>query len=212
MNINLLKSLLLGSLFYTTTTVCAADYIYAPQSADSGLTEDSILVREVVVKKGDSLSMLSRQYSDKGYYYPQILLFNKIHNPDRIYVGQVLKVPVASSAGKPAVLKQTPRIKHKKNRADTSLRQPVLTSLEQPATRRHKTTDAPANSNSVAASKKMEQAENELYNQALVVFNQGDYTAAIKQFDVFINHYPASILVPEASLNRAECYLKLSAD
>lgn len=201
MNMKPLKSLLLGSLFYTTATVCAADYIYVPQPADSGLTENSILVREIIVKKGDSLSMLSKQYSGRGYYYPQILLFNKIENPHRIYVGQVLKVPVASSAGKPAVLKTTTRVKHRKDKAGTSR-------LKQPETHKQQAVNG---KDSIAASK-VEWAEKVSYDQARTLFKQGNYEAALKQFDVFINRYPASILIPEASLNRAECYLKLSAD
>ncbi|WP_414718526.1 tetratricopeptide repeat protein, partial [Trichlorobacter sp.] len=42
-------------------------------------------------------------------------------------------------------------------------------------------------------------------------YKKGDCEAAIALFDQFISRYPSSALLPEATLNRAECYLKLPA-
>lgn len=73
-------------------------YLYAPQPVTSGQTppsQDGILVQEIEIQKGDTLSALSRKFSGHGTYYPQILLFNSIKNPNLIYAGDTLKVPLS---------------------------------------------------------------------------------------------------------------------
>jgi LysM domain. len=75
-------------------------FIYAPrpvaetEKRNLQIGKEEVLVREVLVRKGDTLSKLSRKYSGRGSYYPQILLFNEINNPNLIYAGASLKVPV----------------------------------------------------------------------------------------------------------------------
>ncbi len=71
--------------------------LYVPQHTDSSRnapSREGILVREIEIKKGDTLYDLSRTFSGHGMYYPQILLFNSIKNPNLIYSGATLKVPV----------------------------------------------------------------------------------------------------------------------
>jgi len=71
--------------------------LYAPQPATSGQktpSQDGILVQEIEIQKGDTLYDLSRKFSGHGTYFPQILLFNSIKNPNMIYAGKTLKVPV----------------------------------------------------------------------------------------------------------------------
>ncbi len=71
--------------------------LYAPQPAATDkkvLPQDGILVQEIEVQKGDTLYDLSRKFTGHGTYFPQILLFNSIKNPDLIYPGNTLKVPV----------------------------------------------------------------------------------------------------------------------
>lgn len=71
--------------------------LYTPQPAPSGLDttpQDGILVQEIEIRKGDTLHGLSRKFSGHGMYFPQILLFNSIKNPNLIYVGDSLKIPV----------------------------------------------------------------------------------------------------------------------
>lgn len=72
--------------------------LYVPQHVDSSQkkapSHDGILVREIEIKKGDTLYDISRTSSGHGMYYPQILLFNSIKNPNLIYSGATLKVPV----------------------------------------------------------------------------------------------------------------------
>ena len=58
------------------------------------MEQDGVLVQEIEIKKGDTLSGLSRKYSGRGMYFPQILLFNSIKNPNLIYSGNKLRIPV----------------------------------------------------------------------------------------------------------------------
>ena len=72
--------------------------LYAPQPVASGQkvsSQDGILVQKIVVQKGDTLYALSRKFSGRGMYFPQILLFNSIKNPNLIYTGNTLKIPVS---------------------------------------------------------------------------------------------------------------------
>ena len=72
--------------------------LYTPQPVPSGqkaASQDGILVQEIEIQKGDTLYALSRRFSGRGMYFPQILLFNSIKNPNLIYAGDTLKVPLA---------------------------------------------------------------------------------------------------------------------
>ena len=72
--------------------------LYAPQTAPAGQKtspQEGVLVKEIEIQKGDTLYGLSRKYSGRGMYYPQILLFNSIKNPNLIYPGATLKVPLS---------------------------------------------------------------------------------------------------------------------
>jgi TolA-binding protein len=76
--------------------------LYVPQPVASGqkaASQDGILVQEVKIQKGDTLYRLSRKFSGRGMYFPQILLFNSIKNPNLIYQGDTLKVPVTQKEG-----------------------------------------------------------------------------------------------------------------
>lgn len=180
-----------------------ADFLYTPQPATDTNTE-GILVREVTVKRGDTLSHLARQYTGRGHYYPQILLFNTIKNPHRIYPGQVVRVPLAHRT---AAVAQT-------QAATTATGQTVETApeaaAEKPVKRSKrgskKTDDRPRRTASATA------AEQAAYSTAQAAFTHGDCNRAIALFDTFIARYPSSARIAEATLNRAECYLKLSGN
>ena len=71
--------------------------LYSPHPVTPGQSatlQEGILVREIEIQNGDTLSALSRKFSGRAMYFPQILLFNSIKNPDLIYSGSTLKVPV----------------------------------------------------------------------------------------------------------------------
>lgn len=83
----------------TTLTAHSQDFLlYTPKPVATGTTsisQEGVLVQEIEIKKGDTLSGISRRYNGRGKYYPQILLFNSIKNPNLIYAGQTLRVPVS---------------------------------------------------------------------------------------------------------------------
>ena len=176
---------LLALLLCGATASWGGDYLYAPRPADGAEPGEGVLVREVTVKKGDTLSHLSKRDSGRGYYYPQILLFNEIRNPHRIQVGQVVRVPLSHKAGRQ--VQNSPVVAQDKSQV-----QAVEPSKQ--ATERPKAVQQPS----------LRQGEKNAYSHAMESFKKGDCEAAIKQFDRFISRYPSSSLLPEATLNRAE--------
>ena len=182
--------LLLGA----TATGWGADYLYAPKPFEGEAVGDGVLVREVTVKKGDNLSRIAKKYAGRDYYYPQILLFNDIKRPHWIQIGQVLRVPLSRKAaakhGQQAGVENKPEQK--------TLTQEVVADTPKKRSEKRRA--------SVAA-----QGEQNAYNRGLEAYKKGDCETAIAQFDQFISRYPSSALLPEATLNRADCYLKLSA-
>ncbi|MGB4598547.1 MAG: LysM peptidoglycan-binding domain-containing protein [Trichlorobacter sp.] len=179
-----------------TSPVWGQDYLYQARPVAQGEqppSADGVLVREVLVKKGDTLSHLSKRFSGRGTYYPQILLFNSIKNPHLIYPGNLLRVPVSSrQAAQPATIAKP---------------------LAVPApVRQDKPVPAVGTQQAVtAAPSKPASAEQASYARAQAAFKRGDCTSAVAQFDRFMAEFPQSSLLPDASLSRAECYLKLSA-
>ena len=110
--------------------------LYTPQPAPSGQktpSQDGILVQEIEIKKGDTLYALSRKFSGRGMYYPQILLFNSIKNPNLIYAGNILKIPVTqketevqdSIDTKPAGVSPKPKTSSKKSPGKVGKHPPV---------------------------------------------------------------------------------------
>jgi hypothetical protein len=74
--------------------------LYTPKPAEKDQVpaspSEGVLVRSVTVKRGDTLSHLSHKYIGRASWYPQVLLFNSIENPDLIFTGDTLLVPVPS--------------------------------------------------------------------------------------------------------------------
>src|SRR6185369_3732244 len=73
----------LGVGCVTPLTATATDYLLFSPAAVAGEPTppppgDGVLVRKLTIKKGDTLSRLSRKNSGRSSYYPQILLFNNI--------------------------------------------------------------------------------------------------------------------------------------
>ena len=71
--------------------------LYVPQHVvgQKPASQDGILVQNIEIRKGDTLFGLSRKFSGRGMYFPQILLFNSIKNPNLIHPGDILKIPVS---------------------------------------------------------------------------------------------------------------------
>ncbi len=167
--------------------VWGAEYLYQPRPLAQGeqpVVSDGVVVREVLIKKGDTLSRISKRFSGRGTYYPQILLFNQIKNPHWIYPGHLLRVPV----GVQRATKPVPAV----NQVAVHPPAAVVTPVAAPAAIRHK------------------RAEDDGFARAQDAFKRGDCGAAVTLYDRFISEYPHSSHLPEAMLNRSECYLKLS--
>lgn len=196
MRLSEVKVSLLMLMLCGATASWGAEYLYAPQPISGDAAGDGVLVREVTIKKGDTLSHLSKQFAGRGFYYPQILLFNEIKNPHRIQIGQVVRVPISRKAGQQIHSVSVQPVPRHKNQGKS-----VVAESLKIASEKKKLTVQPA----------ALRGESNAYNLAFTAFNKGDCDLAIKLFDDFIKRYPASTMLPEATLNRAECYLKLSA-
>jgi len=195
-------------------------YLYTPTAVGADVMstgKDGVLVQEVSVQKGDTLYGISRKFSGHGTYYPQILLFNDIKDPNKIYPGNVFRVPVSRNAVSPQV--DTAPVKNEKSaasgaeatvprRADTSAVKktvpvaPSAASAKKQSAREKKHAAAAVASDSVSGQK--------LFERAVKAYRQDDYRTALDLFDRYLADNPASQLAADASLYKAECYLKLS--
>jgi TolA-binding protein len=252
-------------------------YLYSPKPAgpeEQGQGKEDILVREVPVEKGDTLSGISRRFSGHGSYYPQILLFNEVKNPNLIYAGSTLRVPVgkgqaaetpearpspsarkkarrhagkkassavqaAPSAVLPSRYKERPAIGKAPSGDQTMELSPSdLKRLEvgrekkaevrrkqapelhkfvnvrpQPQKGKQTVGEERATGRAPGASSAPlpgEEAGQKLFTQAVRAYRQDDFRTALDLFDRFLTANPGSPLAADASLYKAECYLKLS--
>lgn len=64
--------------------------ITTPESSGPGPSD----VIDYTVRRGDTLSEIAQRY---GTTYQQIALYNGIENPNRIYAGQILRIPVGGN-------------------------------------------------------------------------------------------------------------------
>ncbi|KAB0665352.1 tetratricopeptide repeat protein [Oryzomonas japonica] len=245
-------------------------YLYTPKPVgpeEQGQGKDGILVREVPVEKGDTLSGISRRFSGHGSYYPQILLFNDVKNPNLIYAGSTLRVPVSAgqaaaaepSGAQPAPAARKKSVRHAGKKAPRAVQPPSAAvpakrkqqsatgkapgdhSMElspsdlkrldsgrekkaearkrgvegrqkakakQPVGEDRVTTSTPAASVPAATG---EDAGQKLFAQAVKAYRQDDFRGALELFDRFLAKNPDSPLAADASLYKAECYLKLSS-
>lgn len=155
------------------------------------LPGDGVLVKKITIKRGDTLAALSRQFSGRGGYYPQILLFNEIGNPNLIYAGQELLVPLSG------------RLFHKKRSAP-------LTGTRTTSTVRPEASSPQKYLPEKTAETATSSAERQLFEQSVALFALGKYHEALEGFNRFLKYYPQSPLVPNASLYRGDCFLRLS--
>lgn len=245
-------------------------YLYTPKEVAPEQAQhqgkDGVLVREVPVEKGNTLFGLSRKFSGHGSYYPQILLFNDIKNPDLIHTGDTLRVPVtaatqdsegapvhkhktgkrravkaaksatapvarpkaaavAPGAAKPAdplaelslsdLKKLDAKPKHqssKRKKAAMASKKPVHNGKPSQGapgvgtvrTSQPETAPRPTATQDVTAGQR-------LFEKGLKAYQQNDCRAALDFFDRFLADNSASPLAADASLYKAECYLKLSS-
>jgi hypothetical protein len=171
-------------------------YLYAPKPVETAQVPqdpaDGVLVKSITIRRGDTLSALSREYGGRRAYYPQILLFNKIKNPNRIFAGNKLLVPLQRK-------EKTETFTHKEKRK--------IKFRRKAAARTHvrKTTLKPQ-----VLPGSTDEAERSLYVNAVKLFENREYQKALDEFNGFLTIYPNSSHAADAMLYRAECYAKLS--
>jgi LysM repeat protein len=195
-------------------------YLYAPKAVaaeEKVHNKDGVLVEEVVVRKGDTLYGISRAFSGRGSYYPQILLFNDIRNPDRIYPGDIFRIPVSRSAVPDRSVK--PRLQSRVQAAPPAEAVAAITAADlkngaaAEETNRNKKQKAAVPAAAQARQAKQPAAvtsEQRQYERAIKAYRQDDYRTALELFDRFLADHPSSALAADASLYKAECYLKQS--
>lgn len=237
--------------------------LYTPQPAASGQKapgQDGVLVQEIEIQKGDTLYALSRKYNGKGMYFPQILLFNSIKNPNLIYPGKMLKVPLSqnetsgSTDARPPAASSKAKAADKKTSAKTSppvtSRQPTATAPASTASTelslsdlktagsgkgvasRHKKKASVQTKRSTAALPTPSRPEastplsdspsgsvpaadtatgQKLFEAAVKAYRKDDCSTALELLDRYLADNSGSPLAADATLYKAECYLKLSA-
>jgi LysM repeat protein len=193
-------------------------YLYEPKPVDkpAAVAEpgDGVLIKNITIKRGDTLSGLSRKYAGKGSYFPQILLFNEIMNPNLIYAGKELKVPVTTESGlsrsddTTASTRPATVVKRKKQRK-TAVTAPVPVAA---IPRKVAPSPAPAASRAADVTAppvtQTSTPEQKLYEKAIAEYRASHYGQAHQTFATFLDRYPSSPLAPDAALYKAECLLK----
>lgn len=200
----MMKRCLMGVLFslsMTASAVVAGDYLlYTPQKTDRQIAPanpaDGVLVQPIVVRQGDTLKKIAKRYIGRGSYFPQILLFNQITNPDLIHTGRSILVPVSEK-------ERTAHRSTVKKRAGKR-RGKIVRNKEVGA--RTTISAAPP----VFAGESAAPGDRMLFEKGFAAYRKGDYRKAIERFDLLTSRYPQSIFAPDAALYRAESYLKLS--
>lgn len=147
--------------------------------------KDGVLVRTVTVKRGDTLSKLSRKHIGVADYFPQMLVFNTIKNPDLIHPGDKLLVPVRPE--KTAKAKKSPAAR----RVSAAPKKAAATMPDRQAAK---------------------PGERELFQRAQRSYLEHDYREALAGFNSFLRKYPRSTFAADASLYRGDCFLQLSGE
>lgn len=89
-SLSLSKSMVSTALGYAKA---AASYaVAAAVTLNSRSTESKPSVTSVTVKKGDTLWNICKKYLGDGSKYKEVAELNNLENPDKIYVGQVLRL------------------------------------------------------------------------------------------------------------------------
>jgi len=173
-----------------------------------------LLVKRITIKRGDTLSQISREFSGKGSYFPQILLFNDITNPNLIFTGKELLVPVSKQAAlKPSSPEKSVSPAGDKDslRENERADKPAAVKAAVPAKRKQRTTaNKPLAKKQVPGSELSVNGEQDSYSKAVSAFNREEYAQALSLFSRFLQRYPSSSMAADASLYKAECLLKLS--
>lgn len=232
------RSILIAFIVCMSVPAWSQQYLlYSPKPVPSGEkapSKDDILVKEIKIHKGDTLYGLSRKYSGKGRYFPQILLFNSIKNPDLIYAGNVLKVPLAmkgghasdgisaKSAGKAhetgakrdpnsSPVNETQKAAPSKPVSDRYNRENVNYSAKPQAETAPNALPATGSTVTPVVTPANNTPGQKLFEAATKAYRQDDCKSALELLDLYLKDNPSSPLAADANLYKADCFLKLSA-
>ncbi|MCM0080021.1 LysM peptidoglycan-binding domain-containing protein [Geomonas sp. Red32] len=259
----LLTTSLLAVLMVPSLSVGEEFLLYLPKPASGEKApanpSEGVLVRKVTVKPGDTLKKISRRHTGVASWFPQVLVFNTIKNPDLIHPGDELLVPVkkGSEAGESSAKgKKHPAAKSKKARhhrlkrvragqveapkgekaaeegSGKQVNKPAGSeAVAPPVAPKQEAASAPqpgvpakssingkksksarsSKSNGTKGTAASPAAEQDAYQQAKRAYLKGEYRQSLALFDTFLKKFPNSPLASDASLYRADCYLRLSS-
>ena len=180
-------------------------YTPAPTTAPSLPADPAkgILTKTVTIQPGDTLTKISRAHSGRGSYFPQILLFNSIKNPDKIRAGAQLRVPMTRVTAQ----KATPGVRKGEMKGVRShhARKGRMKGVRSHHARKG---GVLASSKAVRQDKPGRPAEDELFARGVKLFKKGTYEKAAAVFEEFGRAYPDSRRAADAALYKADCYLK----
>lgn len=179
--------------------------LYAPKPAAGEQApadpKEGVLVQTVTVKRGDTLKNLSRKHIGVASWFPQVLVFNTIKNPDLIHPGDKLLVPVrpGKSASEPAPASRRPshRASHRASHRGVSHA-------------KHRAKSTAGKVRTVAMP--VQAGEAESFSAARKAYLDRNYQKALELFSAFLKSFPRSGYAADASLYRADCYLHLSGE
>jgi len=191
--------------------------LYAPQPATGdqlpASPNEGVLVKKLTIKRGDTLSQLSRNHIGRASWFPQLLVFNSIKNPDLIYAGDKILVPVTtgqvpsakrSVKGAKHHAKGTKRAKTKRHHG--ARRSSLPASPVEPRSSLARPVEQPQ----PAALQPVRSDEQQSYQHARQAYLAGQYQKAQDLFASFLRKFPNSALAPDASLYQADCFMHLS--
>jgi len=209
--------------------------LYAPGPSDGKVSagpKEGVLVRSITIQKGDTLYSLSRKLNGQGTYYPQFLLFNEILDPNLIYAGNKLLVPVPPGEKGEKVLQrlktdQPARAAEKAKEPRRETRAVPAPPVAREAKRDSKQAAVAKPKQSVPAqtvpaakpaatptkspaAKSAADSEQALFEKGVSAYKSGAYQQSLDAFERFLSRYPSSALVPDATLYRADALLKLA--
>ena len=185
------------ALAAVSSTAGAEEFLlYTPKPAAAGQApvapDQGVLVKTVTVRRGDTLRKLSREHVGVASWFPQVLLFNTIKNPDLIHTGDKLLVPVRAGH----VTRAQGAGKGKKSHASR-----LPSSRVKPVAARR-----------AGGMHAVRQGEQESFQRAEKAYLDGDYQKALEMYSRFLHKFPRSRFAAEASLHRADCFMRLSGE
>lgn len=190
------------------------------------LDPQALVLVELRVAKGDTLWKFAKRYLARPQYYAQFLVYNNIKNPNRIYPGQILWVPLGPLKDHPEIFSGQPVPRWILLRSDLpaapQLSSPIQAGVPVPlpappvetgrsVTEKPSSSDREPPSSPKAAPPVSDPAQAE-FEQDFDLFNRGDYSTAAGRFESFLVTYPDSPLRVKAEYYLAESYRLLEQE